>query len=41
MAANRQTLRWSGYCYLLLFPILRVHRVVQKRRSRELTESAG
>ena len=40
LACNRHTLRWSGFCYLLLFPILRTHTVVQKRRSRTLTAAA-
>jgi uncharacterized membrane protein len=40
LAANRRTLMWSGYCYLLLFPILRIHTAVQKRSGRNLSEAA-
>ncbi|MBA3963399.1 MAG: DUF1211 domain-containing protein [Chthoniobacterales bacterium] len=41
LACNLRTLRYSGFCYLLLFPILRLHTVVQKRSSRTLTAPAG
>lgn len=41
LAADPHTMKWSGWCYLLLFPILRVHRVVQRRRSRALIASTS
>ncbi len=40
-AGNRYTIQWSGFCYLLLFPILRIHTVTQRRHSRALQQSAG
>lgn len=31
LAQNRHTLRWSGFAYLLLFLVLRIHRVMHRR----------
>jgi uncharacterized membrane protein len=32
LAQFRSTLNWSGFCYLLLLPILRTHSVMRRRR---------
>ena len=41
LASDRHLLSWSGYCYLLIFPILRIHRTVSKRRSRAYAAGDG